>query len=129
MILDTDIIIKTCEAIAAISTACIIISKVVKRTVIKYSNSNKVDESIKEIKKELDNYIIKANATDEKLKLGIMSLARDRINQAHKYYTELGKIDRSSLESIESLYNSYKELGGNGFVSDLIKDIRNLKVM
>lgn len=148
MTVDVSIIISICSAIATISAACVIINKIIKNTITKCSEENikcaidtysekateelkefsdEITKDIEELKVKLDGYIEKSDEADKTLKEGLMVLARDRLNQAHRYFTNKEEIDMNSLSALESLYSSYKTLGGNGFVEDIMKDIRKLE--
>ncbi len=60
---------------------------------------------------------------------GIQALLRDRIVFSHYKYIERGYISLHGLEAIENMYKEYHNLGGNGAVTRLMKDIRNLEVV
>ncbi len=48
------------------------------------------------------------------------------IVRAHEDYTKAGKIGRLTLECVLDMHKQYQELGGNGFVEDLVADLRAL---
>ena len=58
--------------------------------------------------------------------LGIQALLRDRIIQAYYHYSERGWITLHGLENVEALYKEYHALGGNGTVTKLVEDLREL---
>ena len=60
--------------------------------------------------------------------LGIQALLRDRIIQAYYHYSERGWITLHGLENVEALYKEYHALGGNGTVTKLVEDLRELEV-
>lgn len=64
----------------------------------------------------------------EALKLGVQAIIRQNIIDVHAGYTERGNIPFYALESCEKLYEAYKLSGGNSFVHELMKDIRELPV-
>ena len=41
--------------------------------------------------------------------------------QAHDYFRSKGSIGKYSLSTLEDLYKSYKELGGNGMAAKLVE--------
>ena len=53
---------------------------------------------------------------------------RDRIVQAHDYFSEKGCIGKYSLSSLEDMFRCYTELGGNEFVHSLMEEIRKLPI-
>ena len=59
---------------------------------------------------------------------GIRALLRDRIVGAYYHYSERGWITLHGLESVEALYQEYHTLGGNGPVTKLVEDLRELEV-
>ena len=59
---------------------------------------------------------------------GIRALLRDRIVQAYYHNTKRGWITLHSLENVEALYQEYHALGGNGTVTKLVEDLRELEV-
>ena len=89
---------------------------------------NSVDTQISEIRKQLDELTKSQNDVNNKMKSALLASTRDRINQAHDYYMRKEFIGTHSLYIIEQLYESYKELGGNSFISDQMKDIHSLEV-
>lgn len=89
---------------------------------------NSVDTQISEIRTQLDKLTKSQNDVNNKMKSALLASARDRINQAHDYYMRKDFIGAHSLYIIEQLYESYKELGGNSFISDQMKDIHGLEV-
>ena len=60
--------------------------------------------------------------------LGIQALLRDRIVQAYYHYSDRGWITLHGLENVEALYKEYHALGGNGTVTKLVEDLRELEV-
>ena len=87
-----------------------------------------VDTKISEIRKQLDDLTRSQNDVNSKMKSALLASTRDRINQAHDYYMRKDFIGTHSLYIIEQLYESYKELGGNSFIKDQMKDIHSLEV-
>ena len=59
---------------------------------------------------------------------GIQALLRDRIVQAYYHYADRGWITLHGLENVEALYREYHALGGNGTVTKLVEDLRDLEV-
>ena len=69
--------------------------------------------------------------TDQRQKVmerGMQALLRDRIVQAYYHYSERGWITLHGLENVEVLYQEYHALGGNGAVTKLVDDLRELEV-
>lgn len=62
------------------------------------------------------------------LKLGMQAMMRDRIVQAYYHYHDRGWITLHGLENVEKLYAEYHKLGGNGTVTKLVEDLRELPV-
>lgn len=89
---------------------------------------NSIDTQIYQISTQLDKLTKSQNDVNNKMKSALLASTRDRINQAHDYYMRKDFIGAHSLYIIEQLYESYKELGGNSFISDQMKDIHGLEV-
>lgn len=71
-----------------------------------------------------------ADKRQRAVEAGIRALLRDRILQAYYHYTEGGRawITLHGLENVEALYKEYHALGGNGPVTKLVEDLRELEV-
>lgn len=61
--------------------------------------------------------------------LGIQALLRDRILRAYYHYQERGTITLHGLENVNKLYEQYHNLGGNGTVTKLVNDLREMEVV
>ena len=66
------------------------------------------------------------NKENSALKEGMQALLRDRIIQAYNHYSDKGWIPIYAMESIEACYKSYEELGENGVIDNLMKQLRAL---
>ena len=69
-----------------------------------------------------------ADARQRATERGIQALLRDRILQAYYHYAERGWISLHGLENVEAMYQEYHNLGGNGTVTKLVEDLRELEV-
>ena len=69
-----------------------------------------------------------SKGTHQTLKQSQQALLRYQIVQAHDYFRSKGSIGKYSLSTLEELYKSYKELGGNGFVAGIMEEIREIPV-
>lgn len=123
-------------AIITISTAIGIITKYLKSQISKIATevSKEIDgKTLSEVQKDLKDITDKlrelANNTSnyhsntDKM---LTCIARDRINQAHTFYMAQGSIDNHSMFTLEDLYKSYTDLGGNGQVHTQIEALRDL---
>lgn len=63
---------------------------------------------------------------NEALKAGVQALLRDRIIQAYNHYSDKGWIPIYAMQSIEACYHSYEELGENGVIDNLMRQLREL---
>ena len=63
---------------------------------------------------------------NDALKEGMQALLRDRIIQAYNHYSDKGWIPIYAMESIEACYKSYEELGENGVIDNLMRQLRGL---
>ena len=59
---------------------------------------------------------------------GTCALLRDRIVQSYYHYFERGWITLHGLESVEKMYEEYHNLGGNGTITKLVEDLKELPV-
>lgn len=57
---------------------------------------------------------------------GVLSMLHDRLYQACQYYLGRGEIDLAGLKNVESLYNAYHALGGNGTGTELYERVKDL---
>lgn len=57
---------------------------------------------------------------------GVKALLRDRIIQSCDYYNAKQKVSIHGMENIESMYEAYKSLGGNGTVTKMVQEIKEL---
>lgn len=62
----------------------------------------------------------------DSVKNGVKALLRDRIVQAYNHCLEKGYCPIYAQENAEALYKEYHELGGNGTVTTLMEDLRQL---
>ena len=69
-----------------------------------------------------------ADRRQSAMEAGIRALLRDRILQAYYHYSERRWITLHGLENVTALYNEYHALGGNGAVTKLVDDLRELEV-
>lgn len=138
MEIDVTVIVTICGAITSIAAAAAVITKVVNKTVKKISAEtikNELAKSQKELvdkmsdlNNKLTEFCDSQNVINDQLKASLLASTRDRINQAHDYYTKKKYIGAHSLFVIEELYSSYKQLGGNSFIDHQMEDIRGLEV-
>lgn len=63
---------------------------------------------------------------NDALKEGMQALLRDRIIQAYNHYSDKGWIPIYAMESIEACHKSYEELGENGVIDNLMRQLREL---
>lgn len=62
---------------------------------------------------------------------GLKSMERDRITAIYYKHSDEGEptLRQYERESLDTLYASYKTLGGNSFVQDLYSQMRHWKVI
>ncbi len=96
-------------AILALSTMSGLILRQIKKLIKQHT------EPLDALKKSLDS---NNAATRAGLKYSIV--------KAHEEFAKEGKIGRLTLECILDMYEEYQALGGNGFVDDLVADLRGL---
>lgn len=59
---------------------------------------------------------------------GTLALLHNNIVTIHERWTERGYMPVYQKEALERTYNAYKGLGGNGTITDLYNECRNLPV-
>lgn len=57
---------------------------------------------------------------------GVLALLRNEIINKYNHYTDKGYIPIYGMENVTSLYNAYRELGGNGTAAKLVDALREL---
>lgn len=57
---------------------------------------------------------------------GTMLLLRVQLIEYHDKYMELGKIPSYAYENFVEMYEAYHELGGNGMVTKMYKEMQEL---
>ena len=73
-------------------------------------------------------HFCEADVRQHAVEAGIRALLRDRILQAYYHYSERKWITLHGLENVNALYKEYHALGGNGAVTKLVEDLRELEV-
>ena len=68
------------------------------------------------------------NRRNKAIEQGIQALLRDRVVTAYYHYSDRGWITLHGLEAAEKMYTEYHNLGGNGTVTKLMEDLRELPV-
>lgn len=153
--IDTSVIIAIAGGICSISAAYLVVKKSVKGVTDKVRENIKKelkDEIKKEIvdpmyKKALGQYLedfklITAHIDNLTTKIEEQMEAQKELNdasykfristlkglivQSHSTFTQLGKIEPMVLATLEDIYKTYKDIGGNHFVDDLMEEIRVL---
>ena len=81
-----------------------------------------LEEEVSSLKESVQNISASITLNNECNKNQIKSMLVEMYNT----HTTIGWIDYYSLDSAERLFDSYKLLGGNSFVEDLMKALREL---
>lgn len=72
-------------------------------------------------------HMINSSKSDP-VKDGLRLLMQDKIEFLATKYCEQGEISWQAKKYINNAYKTYKELGGNGDVAELMEDLNDLKV-
>ena len=64
------------------------------------------------------------NALEE----GVQALLRGELIRSYEKYHEQGYISVHGLEAVNKAYDAYHELGGNGTITGLVGDMREMEV-
>lgn len=59
---------------------------------------------------------------------GTMLLLRVQLIEYHKEWTKRGYITRHGLQNFIEMYDAYHALGGNGMVTHLLEEVRELQI-
>lgn len=59
---------------------------------------------------------------------GTMLLLRVQLIEYHDRYTALGHIPSYALDNFIEMYEAYHELGGNGMVTEMYKEVLELEI-
>lgn len=62
----------------------------------------------------------------DNVKLGIQALLRDRIIQNYNKYMDIGYCPIYALDNIDAMYQQYHALGGNGTVTKLVEELKEM---
>ena len=58
----------------------------------------------------------------------VQSLLRDRLIEKYRLFKIKGEMTILDKENIDSLFEEYKELGGNGTIKELMEDLEHTKI-
>lgn len=132
----SEIILWIASAIVTISAAIGVLVSFFKKQVTRISMDvtktvdteikNNINQELQYIKDELQSLKTSIKSNQESTDSMLMSLARDRLNQAYKVYMEDGSIDDHTMFTLEELYKEYEKRGGNGQVRVQIDQLREL---
>ena len=67
-------------------------------------------------------------ARQDALEVGVQALLRGEIVRTYDKYFERGSITLHGLEAVDKLYSAYHGLGGNGSMTKLVADMKQLEV-
>lgn len=88
-----------------------------------------VDAAIVAIATYVVRMVIAHNNQIKSMKKGMMWIQHDRLLELCKMYLRAKEITVDELENLTGLYESYKELGGNGTIKKLYEKVQNLPVV
>ena len=129
-----DYLLYAAGALLTISAAGAVLCKWIKKAISAAIHEdmeisqNKMNKEMAVLKDHLTEYTEKQNETNDQMKSALLASTRDRINQAHDYYTKKKFIGAHSLFIVEELFAAYQKLGGNSFIIRQMDDIRELEV-
>lgn len=136
MNIDLSLVVYICAAISTIAGAVVIIGKLARKAIVSIAKES-MDHSLSDFSDEfnsklidltarLEEYTKNSSKADSDIKRCLLAMARDRLSQAYDIYMSKCSIDTHSMYILEELYASYKELGGNKFIDNLLEEIREL---
>lgn len=59
---------------------------------------------------------------------GTMLMLRSKLIEYHKEWTEREYVTKHGLDNFMEMYDAYHELGGNGMVTHLLEEVRELQI-
>lgn len=78
--------------------------------------------------KSLKDKQIDADKRQAALESGVQALLRGEIIRSYEKYHERGKITVHGLDATTKAYEAYHALGGNGCVTEIMKDMQAMEV-
>ena len=76
----------------------------------------------------LFRYVIKKLKRQQAVEAGLQALLRNELIKSYREYEGKGEISILDKENMEHLFKEYKNLGGNGTVEQMYKEILNLPI-
>lgn len=105
MSIDLGIILYICGAITSTSAAVAIVTKLINKKITK---------------------AIEKNPTIQNINAALISQIRYQIDTALRRARAEGHVSNYSMSALESLFEVYKAMGGNGFVESEMEEIRKI---
>lgn len=66
---------------------------------------------------------------EESIGNGVLCLLRVKLIEYHDHYMALGSIPSYARSNWDMMYEVYHDLGGNGMITGMDKEIKNLKIV
>lgn len=66
------------------------------------------------------------NTQQENLRYGVLALLRNSLIRNYNDYMHRGYVPIYAMDSIETMYQAYRDLGGNGAVTKLYQELKEL---
>lgn len=73
-------------------------------------------------------FIANCKRKNKALAKAVQSLLRDRLIEKYRLFKIKGEMTILDKENIDSLFEEYKELGGNGTIKELMEDLEHTKI-
>lgn len=84
---------------------------------------------IKENRKIRDNRKEENLVKEKSISNGIVCLLRVKLIEYHDHYMHIGSIPSYALNNWDMMYTAYVNLGGNGMIRGMDKEIKTLKII
>lgn len=84
---------------------------------------------IKENRKIRDNRKEENLVKEKSISNGIVCLLRVKLIEYHDHYMSIGSIPSYALNNWDMMYTAYVNLGGNGMIRGMDKEIKTLKII
>ncbi len=89
---------------------------------------NKFANKLDKIKKEEEAEKEEINAKNRAIEEGLVALLRNELVRRYREYETVGEISILDKENFEDMFEQYENLGGNGTMKKMAKDVLNLPI-
>ena len=118
----------TTVGVALATTIGNIIVMLIKHRQERSDKNDEIREELEKQSEQLETLIVETKQYGKVAK-GLQCVLRDRIEHLAKRYIEKGEIHAEDLEALIEMHDSYKDLGGNGYLDTLMTAVKALTIV